>query len=42
MADETPAMLPERHQWWPDLIPRRGLDMMDWPLFENRERPGSP
>jgi len=37
MADKTPAMLPERHQGWPDLIPRRWLDMMDWPLFENRE-----
>jgi HSP20 family protein len=35
MADDTPARS-DRNQWWPDLIPRRWLDMVDWPLFENR------
>jgi HSP20 family protein len=37
MAENSPATASERHQWWPDLIPRRWLDMMDWPLFETRD-----
>jgi HSP20 family protein len=34
MAESTPQTHPDRNPWWPDLIPRRWLDMMDWPLFE--------
>lgn len=36
MADKTMERRRERTEWWPDLIPRRWLDWMDWPALEGR------
>ena len=36
MADKPALKRPDRAEWWPDLIPRRWLDWVDWPTLDAR------